>query len=68
MGLPKKLGPLQNLVRGDVWDTRFLLTLLSVSRLIPCRGKVDLSTVTDGGQPTSDAVIDEFLEALKAKR
>lgn len=68
-GLPRGLGSLQSLLsEGDEWDTRFLLTLLSISRAIPCTGKVDMQTITKEGKPTSRQTIDEFLLALHAKQ
>jgi hypothetical protein len=64
-GLPKALGPLQSLVKGDPWDRRFLLTLLSVSRAISVEGKVDLSSITSRGIEISDSVVSEFVNVLK---
>lgn len=64
LGLPRKLGPLQDLINGSVQDKRFLLTLLSVSRVIPCAGKIDLSSITDPGKPVPPYIMEEMENCL----
>lgn len=44
-GLPKVLGPLNRLVKGDEHDKRFLMTLLVVSREIPAWFPVDYDPI-----------------------
>lgn len=44
-GLPKVLGPLQALAKGDEHDKRFLMTLLVVSREIPAWFPVDYDPI-----------------------
>jgi hypothetical protein len=64
-GLPKGLGPLQDLIHGDEWDKRFLLTLLSISRCIECSGAVSTQDITDVGVTIPSSVIDEHLKTLE---
>lgn len=46
--LPKLITPLHGLIESkDVLALRFVLTLLSVSRAIPCDGKVSFDSLTD---------------------
>lgn len=47
MGLPRMAGPLHQLLHGDVWDKRFMLTLLTASRLLTVKAEPNLSTITD---------------------
>lgn len=46
-GLPRALGPLMPLVRGDTLDLRFLMTLLTVSREMHGWKPVDWSPIVD---------------------
>jgi len=64
-GLPKALGPLQDLIHGDEWDKRFLLTLLSLSRCIECSGTVSTQDITDVGVAIPSSVINEHLKTLE---
>lgn len=61
-GLPNCLGNLQELIDGDVWDKRHLLTLLRVSRGIPCKGVISLSSITDKSKAT---ISDKLIEDIK---
>lgn len=64
-GLPRQLGQLQSLLYGDIWDKRLLLTLLSVSRGVKYRGKVDTTTISNPPKTSTDWLIPEFLDAVK---
>jgi len=65
IGLPKSLGPLLDLIHGDEWDKRYLLTLLSVSRVIPCSGTVSTEDITNPGISVPEEVIQEHLKTLE---
>lgn len=65
-GLPKALGPLLEFVSRDQPSStlRILMTLLMVSRIIEARGKVDYSSITQGGPEVSGALLSEYREVI----
>jgi hypothetical protein len=65
-GIPKLIGPLQILLDGDVWDKRFLMTLLLLSRVIRGHGKPVYSSITDEGQKIDESLLMEFKDAAKS--
>lgn len=64
-GLPRQLGPLQQLLSGDVWDKRLLLTVLSVSRGISFRGKVSIQDIVNPPVTSTDWLIPEYMSAIE---
>lgn len=69
LGLPKSLGPILPLItQGDIWDKRFVLTMLSISRAIPCRGTVSTVDITSPGVVIPSDVINLIVKCLKALR
>jgi hypothetical protein len=65
-GLPSCLGPLHELVHGDAWDRRYLLTLLSLSRCIPSHGAVSTKSITSPGVTTPEEVTNDILGVLNS--
>lgn len=63
-GLPKSLGPILPLINGDKWDKRFVLSMLSISRAIPCRGTVSTLEIEDPGKPVPQSTIDDLIQTL----
>lgn len=64
-GLPKSLGPLLPLITsGDKWDKRIVLSMLSISRAIPCRGTVSTREIEDTGKPVPQSTIDQLIITL----
>lgn len=63
-GLPKSLGPILPLINGDKWDKRFVLSMLSISRAIPCRGTVSTQEIEDPGKPVPQSTIDDLIQTL----
>jgi len=60
-GIPKVLGPVQSLLKGDVNDLRFLMTLLVVSREIPGWNPVDYLPISSPPKVEIDLkLIDEI--------
>lgn len=69
LGLPKSLGPILPLItEGDIWDKRFVLTMLSISRAIPCRGTVSTADITSPGVVIPSDVINHIERCLLALR
>lgn len=68
-GLPKSLGPILPLITdGDLWDKRFVLTMLSISRAIPCRGTVSTQDITSPGVVIPSEVINHIKDTLSRLR
>lgn len=66
LGLPRKLGCLQELaLSDDVWDRRLLLTMLSISRVFDIRGTPSLSDITSPAlKQVTGEVIEEYRSVL----
>lgn len=65
-GLPSSLGQLQELIHGNTWDRRYLMTLLSISRCLPSHGAVSVQTITSPGVTTPQTVTNDLLRVLEA--
>lgn len=61
-GLPKLIGPLQELLYGDFWDKRFLMTLLVISKTIKGHKKPDHSSITT---PLTGEITNSLLKEIR---